>query len=146
MPVPKVEFHTQVPDRLLYACRLLRKAAASGARVLVTADQETLAQLDQLLWTFSSTDFVPHCLAEAPPHLLENTPIVLSAKPPVHTQQGILLNLGPDLPAGFEQFARIIEIVSADITDKQQARSRWKRYAGAGCALSSHELPAQASA
>lgn len=142
MPAPKVEFHTQVPDRLLYACRLLRKAAASGAQVLVTADEETLAQFDQLLWTFSSTDFVPHCLADAAPHQLENTPIVLSASPPADAQQDILLNLGPDLPAGFEQFARIIEIVSEDITDRQQARHRWKRYASVGCALNSHDLQA----
>ena len=146
MPAPKVEFHTQVPDRLLYACRLLRKAAASGAQVLVTADEETLAQFDQLLWTFSGTDFVPHCLAETLPHQLENTPIVLSANPPAHAQLGILLNLGPDLPAGFEQFARIIEIVSEELSDKQQARSRWKRYASAGCALSSHDLQASTSA
>lgn len=146
MPVPKVEFHTQVPDRLLYACRLLRKAAASGAQVLVTADEETLAQVDQMLWTFSAIDFVPHCFADAPPNLLENTPVVLSASPPAQTQLGILLNLGPDLPAGFEQFARIIEIVSEDMTDRQQARKRWKRYANAGCALSSHDLQASTTA
>ena len=142
MPVPKVEFHTQVADRLLYACRLLRKAAASGAQVLVSADEETLAQLDALLWTFSGTDFVPHCFADAPPHLLANTAIVLSPSPPAQAAQGILLNLGPNLPAGFEQFARVIEIVSEDTTDKQQARSRWKRYASAGCELSSHDLQA----
>ena len=146
MPVPKVEFHTQVPDRLLYACRLLRKAAASGAQVLVTADEETLAQVDQMLWTFSAIDFVPHCFADAPPNLHENTPIVLSASPSTHLRLGILLNLGPDLPSDFEQFARIIEIVSEDMTDRQQARKRWKRYASAGCALSSHDLQASTTA
>lgn len=144
MPVAKVEFHTQVPDRLLYACRLLRKAAASGAQVLVTAEEETLAQFDQMLWTFSSTDFVPHCFAEAPQQQLENTPIVLSTSPPAHAPQAILLNLGQDLPAGFEQFARIIEIVSEEQTDKQKARNRWKRYASAGCELSSRDLQATA--
>lgn len=144
VPVPKVEFHTQVPDRLLYACRLLRKAAASGARVLVTADEASLAQLDPLLWSFSATDFVPHCFADAPPPVLEASPIVLTPKPPAQAAQTILLNLGPDLPAGFEQFARIIEIVSDAQADKQQARSRWKRYAAAGCDLSSRELPSAA--
>lgn len=140
MAKTKVEFHTQATNRLLYACRLLRKAAASEARVLVTADEETLLQLDQLLWTFSGTDFVPHCLSDAPTQVLENTPIVLTQSPPAHATQAILLNLGPDLPAGFEQFERIIEIVSEDLNDKQQARSRWKRYASAGCELSSHDL------
>lgn len=144
MATTKVEFHTRAADRLLYACRLLRKAAASEARVLVTADDTTLLQLDQLLWTFSGTDFVPHCLSEAPTQVLENTPIVLTPNPQAHATQTILLNLGADLPTGFTQFGRIIEIVSEEMNDKQQARSRWKRYASAGCALSSHDLQATA--
>ena len=144
MAVSKVEFHTQASDRLLYACRLLRKAAASGAHVLVTADEETLQQLDQLLWTFSGTDFVPHCFQDAPAQVLENSPIVLGPHPEEHAAQAILLNLGSDLPAGFDAFERIIEIVSEEQNDKQQARRRWKRYASAGCELSSHDLQATA--
>lgn len=142
MPVPKVEFHTQVPDRLLYACRLLRKAATSGAQVLVTADEETLMQLDQLLWTFSSTDFVPHCFQDAPMQVVGNTPIVLTANPQAHAAPLTLLNLGSEVPVGFGQFSRIIEIVSTDVNDKQRARSRWKRYASSGCELSNRDLQA----
>lgn len=144
MPVTKVEFHTQAPNRLLYACRLLRKAAASGAQVLVTADEETLLQFDQFLWTFSGTDFVPHCFQDAPLQVLANTPIVLTPTPPVPATQEILLNLGSDVPADFEQFTRIIEIVSEDVNDKQRARSRWKHYASSGCELSSRDLQATA--
>lgn len=142
MAVSKVEFHTQATNRLLYACRLLRKAAAHGAKVQVTADEETLLQFEQLLWTFSGTEFVPHCLSDAPAQVLENTPIVLTPSPQTHAAQTILLNLGTDLPKGFEQFGRIIEIVSEELNDKQQARSRWKRYAAAGCELSSRDLQA----
>ena len=32
----EVEFHVNVPDRLQYACRLLRKACRKGVRVAVT--------------------------------------------------------------------------------------------------------------
>jgi DNA polymerase-3 subunit chi len=142
MPVTKVEFHSQVPDRLLYACRLLRKAAASSAQVLVTADEDTLMQFDQLLWSFSSTDFVPHCFQDAPMQVVGNTPIVLTPSPQTHAAQPTLLNLGSDVPVGFEQFARIIEIVSTDVNDKQRARSRWKRYAGSDCELSNRDLQA----
>jgi DNA polymerase III subunit chi len=144
MPVTEVEFHTQTPDRLLFACRLLRKAASSAARVLVTADTETLKQLDQQLWSFSSTDFVPHCFQDAPAQLLDNSPIVLAPTLPAQAAQSILLNLGAEVPAGFEQFARLIEIVSEDAVDKHQARSRWKQYAALGCKLTSHPLQAKA--
>ena len=111
---------------------------------LVTADGETLNQLDQQLWAFSSTDFVPHCFHDAPAQVLENSPIVLTPTLPASAAQTILLNLGSEVPAGFEQFARIIEIVSEDALDKRQARSRWKHYAGSGCQLSSHDLQAKA--
>ena len=145
MPVTEVEFHTQAPDRMLYACRLLRKAAASATQVLVAADTETLAQLDQQLWTFSSTDFVTHCFLDAPAQVLENTPVVLTPTLPANAAQRILLNLGSEVPAGFEQFARIIEIVSEDDNDKRLARSRWKQYAGLGYKMTSHDLQAKAT-
>ena len=43
----EVEFHVNVGDKLEYSCRLLRKAHAGGAKLLVTADPVMLAQLDQ---------------------------------------------------------------------------------------------------
>ena len=42
----EVMFHLNVPDRLGYACRLLRKAHARGAKVVVSAPPATLARLD----------------------------------------------------------------------------------------------------
>ena len=45
----EVEFHTGVPDRVSFACRLLRKASRQGARVLVTAPEDILAELDRAL-------------------------------------------------------------------------------------------------
>ncbi len=40
-----IAFHVNLADRLAYACRLLRKAAASGSRVLVTGPQADLRAL-----------------------------------------------------------------------------------------------------
>ncbi len=142
MASTKVEFHTQAPDRLLHACRVLRKATLSGAKVQVTADEDTLRQFDQLLWTFSNTDFVPHCRQDAPAQVLANSPVLLTSRPQADASCTILLNLGSGVPVGFDQFDRIIEIVGEDPSDKQQARSRWKHYAGSGCAMSSRDLQA----
>ena len=58
----EIAFHVNVPDRLAYACRLLRKAVRQGARVAVTAPPATLRGLDRALWTFEPTEFVPHAL------------------------------------------------------------------------------------
>ena len=56
----EVAFHFNAPDRVAYACRLLRKAVASGAKLVVTGSPDVLQQLDRALWTFSAVDFVPH--------------------------------------------------------------------------------------
>ena len=34
------------------------------------------------------------------------------------------------LVEGFETFARVIEVVSLEENDRQQARTRWKTYTG----------------
>ena len=57
-----VAFHTGIANPLDYACRLLRKAYRSGARVAVHADPALLDRLDQALWTFEPLEFVPHIM------------------------------------------------------------------------------------
>ena len=104
----EVAFHFNAPDKLAYACRLLRKAVAGGARVVVTAPAEALARLDTLLWTFSQTDFIAHARAPGDAELLAASPVVLTETPAAaelpHHQ--VLVNLGTALPGGFEQYQR----------------------------------------
>jgi len=136
----EITFHFNVPDKLAYACRLLRKAYASGARVVVTGEPELLRQLDTDLWTFSALDFVPHChAAAAQPQVLEASPVVLSETPRATPHQQVLVNLGGRVPEGFERFERLNELVSVDGEDRQQARSRWRHYADRGYAIRRHE-------
>ena len=138
----EVAFHFNAPDKLTYACRLLRKAVAGGARVVVTAPAEALARLDTLLWTFSQTDFIAHARAPGDAELLAASPVVLTETPAAaelpHHQ--VLVNLGTALPGGFEQYQRVIEVVSLDEDDRQQARGRWKHYTERGYAIQRHDL------
>ena len=137
----EVAFHFNAPDKLAYACRLLRKAVASGARVVVLAPEPELAQLDGLLWTFAALEFVPHCHAHSAPDLLAHSPVVLA--PEAHANlphHDVLVNLGQTWPDGCEAFARVIEVVSLDDTDRQLARQRWKRYTELGYTLVKHDL------
>ena len=139
----EVEFHFNVGDKLEYSCRLLRKAHAGGAKLLVTADPVMLAQLDQMLWTLSATEFLPHCRSDAPPATLALSPIVLaaSALEPVLEGRatGVLVNLGQDVPPGFESFERFIEIVSSAPDDRQAGRQRWNHYKQRGYAIKAHD-------
>lgn len=141
-----VEFHFNAPDKRGYACRLLRKAAAKGARVVVTAGEGELKELDTLLWTFSPLEFIAHCDAKAPAAMLRASPIVLAAAPRSAPHHEVLVNLGDEVPEGFETFQRLIEVVSLDEADRARARQRWKHYAGRGYELKRLDLELKESA
>jgi len=145
----EVAFHFNAADKLEYACRLLRKAVANSAKVVVAGDSQLLNALDGALWSFSPTSFVPHCVFGAQDDTLAHSPVVLvmndelpSALPHHH----VLLNLGHELVKGFESFERIIEIVTNDEHDKSQARIRWKHYADRGYPLQRHDLSTKVAA
>ena len=140
----EVEFHFNVGDKLAYSCRLLRKARAGGAKIMVTAEPHLLAQLDPMLWTFSSTEFLPHCRSDADPATVAVTPILLAASPSdpafENSLHGVLVNLGQGVPEGFERFERFIELVGSAEDDRLSARVRWKHYKDRGYALKKFDL------
>lgn len=137
----EVAFHFNVPDKVGYACRLLRKASASGSKVVVTGEAGLLETLDAQLWSFSNTDFVAHChAATAQPQVLAASPVVLADSPRGTPHHDVLVNLGSGVPEGFERFGRLIEVVAGDDADRQQARARWKHYKDRGYALKTYDL------
>ena len=141
----EVSFHFNVPDRAGYACRLLRKALRSGSTVVVTAPAAELAGLDRLLWTFDPIEFLPHVLQRrgaSVPEALRDTPVWLTEEPEAAHHQQVLVNLGREVPAGFQSYERVIEIVTADGEDREAARSRWKHYASRGYTIQRHEVSA----
>ncbi len=141
----EIAFHFNAPDRLAYCCRLLRKAVSANARVVVTGLPDTMAQLDKLLWTFSPTDFIPHCLSDSEPDLVAASPVILAAAIQSVPHQQVLINLGQHVPAGFERFERVIEVVGLDDEDRSLARGRWKHYTEQGYAITRHDLTLKTS-
>ena len=141
----EVAFHFNAPDKLGYACRLLRKAVAKGSKVVVTGESGLLRDLDVALWTFAPLEFVPHCRGEgSAPAVLAASPVVLAASPRSAPHQQVLVNLGESVPDGFERFERLIEVVTQDEADRRQARQRWKHYAERGYAITRHDRAREA--
>ncbi len=138
--VTEVAFHFNAPDPVAYACRLLRKAVGSGAKIVVMADEQTLSELDAALWTFSSTDFLAHCHVSSDPSMLAMSPVILATHIEKTPHRQILLNLSATVPLGFERFQRVIEVVALDDDSRQIARSRWKQYVDLGYAITRHDL------
>ncbi len=58
----KIDFYSGVDDKLRTACKLSHKAMQNGLRVLLhTPDEATTGALDELLWHYPATAFMPHC-------------------------------------------------------------------------------------
>ena len=137
----ELAFHFGAPDKLAYACRLLRKAVGSGARVVVVADHETLALLDAQLWALSPTEFLPHWTETTEPSLQRRSPLVLVTQlDQALNENDVLVNLADAVPQGFEKFERLIEVVSLDAMDRDLARARWRQYTERGYPIARHDL------
>ena len=135
-----VAFHTGIANPLDYACRLLRKAYRSGARVAVHGEPALLDRLDQALWTFEQLEFVPHIVLPrdvGDARRVAMTPIVLvkgAAAAPAECRIGVSLagHLVDDVAA----YDRLIAIVGLDPEHREAGRQRWREYERAGHAVS----------
>lgn len=144
----RIDFHSQVGNKLNYCCRLVRKILTTSTqgeplrRVVILGDLATLNELDQQLWAFSQDDFLPHCFADHESAAI--TPIVLASQWDDELfaelpHADVLIHLGQDfLPNAAElaqRFPRMIEVVSLEEQDLLAGRERYKKYRDLG-----HEL------
>ena len=70
-PMTEVAFHFNAPDKVAYACRLLRKAVGSGARVVVTAEADDAADAGR-----GAVDFCAPGIRAALPRPLPNAAVL----------------------------------------------------------------------
>jgi DNA polymerase-3 subunit chi len=137
-----ISFHTGVDDRTTYACRLLRKAARQGARVLVRGATAEMDLLDKALWTFEAQEFVPHHRlrpGQTPAPQLARTPVWLmdegEAWPQGLAPAQVLLQMASQPAEDAPSWSRLIELVGDDPEDRRQARQRWRAYEAQGLSV-----------
>jgi DNA polymerase III subunit chi len=142
----EIQFHFNVPDRLAYACRLLRKAMRKVSGISVLGDADNMERLNRQLWTFEPTEFLPHVLlrgADTLPPGMAQTPLwLLTDLHQSPLEHKVLVNLGAAPVSGLERFDRLVEIVSTEPDDRDAARQRWHHYAGLGLPIQKFEVPA----
>lgn len=136
----RIDFYLDAEDRLQVACRIAAKAHAQSLRTAIYApDGETAKAIDRMLWMAPSTGFFPHVMADH--KLAPETPIVIAREAPASDHHDdVLINLGPEQPATFARYRRLVEIVGRDEADKQAARSRYKFYRDRGYEIHTHKL------
>lgn len=87
---------------------------------------ETASQLNDLLWTFHDTSFLPHEIykeASAP-----STTIAIGYLSTAPHNWDILINLSDTVPPFYSKFKRISEFVPSGEIFKTRARERYKFY------------------
>jgi len=144
----RIDFHSNVGDKLDYACRLTRKiwsATPEGQpvrNIVIVGEQADLKKLDELLWTFSSTDFLPHCFIDD--EAAVDTPILLTddfASSALNQvpHADVMIHLGMRMPQDVlglvARFPRIVEVVTVNEAERLAGRERYKAYRELG-----HEL------
>ncbi len=133
----RIDFHTNVGDSLLYACRLARKAYLAGQPLVVLADRARLEAFDERLWSFSPLDFVPHCMADSA--LAARTPVVLTTDLERVPHHQVLMNLGATVPPQFARFERLLEVVGNQEDELVAGRERYRFYRDRGYTLNNYK-------
>jgi len=128
-------------QRWAFACRLTEKAYLRDLSVVIL--NGTLADaraLDDLLWTFNERSFVPHQICVDAQPADPATKVHLAVLPAAPPAADLLVNLADSLPAQWERFPRIAEIIDADEDRRRLGRERFKTYRDLKVALETHQL------
>ena len=115
------------------SCRLCEKAFRSGLGIHVQcADESQTQAMDQLLWSFSSTSFLPHS-----PH--DGTCLIeINATPQRPCK--LLVNLAGEWLPQAQQYQRVAEVVTSDAAAVDDARQRYRQYRKLGWELNNHKV------
>ncbi len=135
----RIDFYTHAQDKLQTACRLSAKALKQGMRVMIlTPDAETSRKLDDMLWRYPPTGFIPHCRANDP--VAPVTPVIIDENGEALPHDEVLFNLKNVSPPFFSRFQRLVEIVGTDDGESREARERFRFYRDRGYEIHHHKL------
>ncbi len=146
----RVDFAFDAHDRVNQAVSTTLRQIGRGTPILVLCDDEARQQrYTRELWTQQAeTEFIAHerLTKDATDGLkvyLLNTddwPLATNKRADPAYRQSWLLNLNDTPPTDLTVFERILEIVSQDPQERDQARARWRFYQEHGADVRAHRL------
>ncbi len=138
--MPTIDFYLvsepAVENCYSFICKLIDKAYQQQCSVYIhTNSTAETATLDDLLWIFRDDAFIPHSLA-GPGSSPEKIQIGNDTKP--EKINDVLINLTSKVPAFFNQFQRVLEIVPQN--QKEYGRKKFRVYRDQECEITTHDL------
>jgi DNA polymerase-3 subunit chi len=118
-------------------CKITEKAWQNQHEIfLLCTNTEQVNRLDELLWTFSSTSFIPHSSTCDD----GGQAVILSTEKKTLKNYEILINLTHDVPEYAGKFSRVIESTGYNEAMRENARKKYKYYKDRGYPLFTHEI------
>ncbi len=124
--------------RDIFLCKLVEKIYKQHLHVYIHCkDRQETHRLDELLWTFSDTSFIPHNLVGEGPYTPPPIQLGFDAVP---SHSDVLINLSTTIPMFYTQFRRILEIVPQEQEKQAVAREHYQFYKTQNCAIKTHKI------
>ncbi len=135
----RVEFFFNVEDKLAKIADLSEKAVAKGRQLTIVSPTAAYqSQLQEKLWEFKPTSFLPSAVAGDADAAFSPIHIHLADNP--LAQDDVLINLDQEVPMFFGRFRYLVELVSDEEQDKVAARARFKFYRDRGYEIKSTNM------
>ena len=123
-----------------FCCQLAEKVVKMGHSVVVrTKDERATHLLDDMMWTYSDSSFLPH--ARLGDSADQDTAVIIghsaSASPAY-----LLINLSDGRPENIDNYERVAEIINQAPENLQKGRMRYAGYKKDAYTLHYHEITA----
>lgn len=109
--------------------RLSIKAYEAENQTLIYSNHtDLLAKIDDYLWTYSNTSFIPHIHIKTNEEADDIDPIILASFEPTLPKKDLLIQLADNPLPNFQEYNRVIEILYNDPEYLAKGRERFKFY------------------
>ena len=126
-------------DRLQFACQLIEKAYKQKHRIYIQCnDEKSTHEMDNHLWLFKASSFVPHNIQGEGP--TPPPPIQIGHNNTAPGFTDVLLNLSQEVPPFHQQFKRIVEIVDSNEQRKEALRKHYRFYQSQSYLINNHKI------
>lgn len=138
----QIDFHFNVKNRALYACRLIKKVRGMGKTVAVWGSDEIfMNRVYADLWRFEDMTVIPHAWAGS--DFETDAPVIFATDINKLKPADVLVLLDEAVPENWQQafasFDRVVDIVSTKPEELQHSRARYRLYHTAGVALKAYD-------
>ncbi len=123
-----------------FCCQLTDKVVKMGHSVFIrTKDERETRLLDDMMWTYSDSSFLPHQTLDENPDT--DAPVIIGHRA-APSSGYLLINLSDERPENIHNYERIAEVVNEAPDTLHTGRVRYAAYKKEAFTLHYHEITA----